>query len=75
MSESRFGLTAVMHLVAARSSIVYYDMDSSLMLNEDPVTGGIEYKGGGRWLLGDRPGIGADFRESHLESMERAIIE
>ena len=74
MSESRFALTALMHLVLARDTIVHYDMDSSLMLDEDPVTGGIEYQGAGRWTLGENPGIGADFDEAYLESMEKVSI-
>lgn len=74
MSESRFALTALTHLVAARETIVHYDIDSSLMLNEDPVIGGIEYKGKGKWELPDTIGIGADFEESVLNKMEKITI-
>jgi L-alanine-DL-glutamate epimerase-like enolase superfamily enzyme len=74
MSESRFALTALMHLVLARDNIVHYDMDSSLMLDADPVTGGIEYQGAGLWTLGRDPGIGAAFDESYLKSMEKRIL-
>jgi len=74
MSESRYALTALMHLVAARNNIVHFDIDSSLMLAEDPVIGGIEYKGSGKWELGDTPGIGADFKEEVLEEMESVIV-
>ena len=74
MSESRYALTALMHLVAARNNIVHFDIDSSLMLAEDPVVGGIEYKGSGKWELGDAAGIGAGFNEEYLKSMERAIV-
>ena len=74
MSESRFALTALMHLVLAKNAIVHYDMDSSLMLDADPVTGGIKYGGSGLWTLEDRPGIGAGFDEKYLESMEKATI-
>ena len=74
MSESRFALTALMHLVLANENIVYYDMDSSLMLNTDPVTGGIQYMGAGLWILGENPGIGAGFDEAFLESMELISI-
>lgn len=74
MSESRFALTALMHLVLASDIIVHFDMDSSLMLDKDPVTGGIEYKGAGHWILGESPGIGAGFDEAFLESMERVSI-
>jgi len=74
MSESRFALTALMHLVLASDTIVHYDMDSSLMLDADPVTGGIEYLGAGKWILGESPGIGAGFDEAYLESMELVSI-
>ena len=74
MSESRFALTALMHLALARDAIVHYDMDSSLMLAADPVTGGIEYMGSGQWTIGEKPGIGAGFDEAYLESMEKVAI-
>jgi len=74
MSESRFALTALMHLVLASPAIVHYDMDSSLMLDADPVTGGIEYRGSGRWILSDKNGIGAAFDEAFLESMEKLTV-
>ncbi len=74
MSESRFALTALMHLVLASDNIVHYDMDSSLMLDKDPVTGGIEYMGAGKWTLGESPGIGADFDDAYLKTMELVSI-
>jgi len=74
MSESRFALTALMHLVLARKNIIFYDMDSSLMLDADPVTGGIQYAGSGLWVLPDRPGIGAGFDEAYLKSMEKTVL-
>ena len=75
MSESRFALTALMHLVAARNNIVHFDIDSSLMLAEDPVIGGIQYKGNGKWELGDTIGIGADFKPGTFDQMEKFIVE
>jgi L-alanine-DL-glutamate epimerase-like enolase superfamily enzyme len=75
MSETRYGLTALMHLVAARENIVYFDMDSSLMLAEDPVKDGIEYKGSGKWILGEGVGIGASFDEAYLHSMVREVVQ
>ncbi len=74
MSETRFALTALMHFVLAKNNIVHYDIDSSLMLAEDPVTGGIEYQGKGKWILNDGIGIGADFKEDYLENAEKVII-
>lgn len=74
MSETRYALTALMHFVLARKNIVHYDMDSSLMLAEDPVIGGIKYQGKGKWILEDAIGIGADFDEAVLQKMERVVI-
>jgi L-Ala-D/L-Glu epimerase len=74
MSESRFALTALMHLVLASDAIVHYDMDSSLMLAADPVTEGIEYMGSGQWTIGEKPGIGAGFDDAFLDSMEKVMI-
>jgi len=74
MSESRFALTALMHFVLSSKNIVHYDMDSSLMLAEDPVTGGIQYQGKGKWILEEAIGIGADFKEEVLHSMESVTI-
>jgi len=44
------------------------------MLNADPVTGGIEYRGAGKWVIGERPGIGAGFDETYLEPMEKITV-
>ncbi len=74
MSESRLALTALMHFVLASKNVVHYDMDSSLMLDADPVTGGIQYQGSGRWTLEDAIGIGADFDEDFLKDMESVTI-
>lgn len=74
MSESRYALTALMHFVLASKNVVHYDMDSSLMLDADPVTGGIQYQGKGKWKLEDAIGIGAGFDEDVLNSMENVTI-
>ncbi len=74
MSESRYALTALMHFVLASKNVVHYDMDSSLMLDADPVTGGIRYQGSGKWTLDDAPGIGAGFDEDFLKSMESVTV-
>jgi L-alanine-DL-glutamate epimerase-like enolase superfamily enzyme len=61
MIETRHALTALLHLIAARRAIVHFDVDSSLMHAEDPVVGGIEYRGRGEWHLPDAPGLGSEF--------------
>lgn len=74
MSESRYALTALCHFVAAKSNVVYMDIDSSLSHAQDPVTGGIRYMGQGRWELPEAPGIGADFDPDFLETMNKVIV-
>ena len=74
MNESRYALTALTHLVAARKNIVHFDIDSCLMQSVDPVTGGIEYCEGGQWKLPETPGIGAGFDEGYLSGMESVTI-
>jgi L-alanine-DL-glutamate epimerase-like enolase superfamily enzyme len=74
MSETRFALTALTHLAAARRNIVHFDIDSCLMHVTDPVVGGIEYKGYGEWVLPEAPGIGADFDPAFLNRMEKTTV-
>ena len=74
MSESRLALSALMHFVLARKNIVHFDIDSSLMLSEDPIVGGIEYRGKGKWEISDAIGIGADFKEEVLQEMETYVV-
>ncbi|WP_430814817.1 mandelate racemase/muconate lactonizing enzyme family protein [Carboxylicivirga sp. RSCT41] len=74
MSESRYALTALMHFVLACPNVVHYDIDSSLMLAEDPVKGGINYEGKGLWTIGDGIGIGAAFDEDYLRDAECVVV-
>lgn len=74
MHETRYALTALAHLASARSAIVHFDMDASFFQASDPVLGGIEYQGAGRWVLPKTPGIGADFDQDILDKMEKVIV-
>lgn len=60
-SETRLGITALAHFVLAHPSIKAYDMDSFLMLSEDPVKGGIQYEEGGWISVPDEVGLGCEF--------------
>ena len=42
-SESRVGISAMAHFDLAWNNIIFHDLDSPLMLSEDPVTSGITY--------------------------------
>lgn len=74
MTESRYALTALTHIVAAKNNIAWFDLDSCLSHAEDPVTGGIQYQGRGKWILPETPGIGADFDPDFLDGMEKVIV-
>ena len=74
MLETRLGLTALTHLVAARNNIIHFDIDSSLMHSVDPVIGGIEYVGNGKWILPETVGLGATIEEEFLNDMEMTTI-
>ena len=74
-SESRLGITALAHLALARRNITHYDMDSFLMLADDPVTGGISYGTDGRIRVPDSEGLGVDIPDNLLKKMEKWIVE
>lgn len=74
-SETRLGITAPAHLALARRSIHHYDMDSFLMLAEDPIEGGIDYRPGGRISVPDAPGLGIHIPEGWINEMEGEIMD
>ncbi|KKX52217.1 hypothetical protein [Sphingobacterium sp. IITKGP-BTPF85] len=52
----------------------FYDLDTCMVGHlEDPVVGGIQYKGY-HIHLSDLPGIGADINQEFLDSCERWVI-
>ena len=66
-SESSLAITALMHLVLARKAIVHYDMDSPLMLDKDPVVGGVKISADGHVKIhGNELGIGAAIDAEYL---------
>ncbi|MCB9082250.1 MAG: dipeptide epimerase [Lewinellaceae bacterium] len=74
-SESRLAITALAHFALAHSAITQFDMDSPLMLAEDPVTGGIRYTSGGKITLPDTVGIGCSCEESTLAGWPMTLVE
>lgn len=66
-SESRLGITALVHFDLAWDNIIYHDLDSPLMLSEDPVIGGMEYQKDWEVTVTDAPGHGADFDPDFLK--------
>ena len=57
--ESRIGFTASAHLALSSDCVKWCDFDTPLMLEEDPVIGGIRYGGGGSVEVPERIGLGA----------------
>ena len=58
MGESRLGITAGVHFALATRNVVYYDLDSDLLLAEDIVlSGGASIEKGVR-KVADKPGLG-----------------
>ncbi|MHA1776730.1 MAG: mandelate racemase/muconate lactonizing enzyme family protein [Promethearchaeota archaeon] len=76
-SESRLGLTAAAHLVIARPNIVFLDLDSAMMLAEDPIIGGMQYGETNKSLINvsDEPGLGVDVKLEFLEKWTSFKVE
>ncbi|HEX7847013.1 MAG TPA: dipeptide epimerase [Chitinophagaceae bacterium] len=74
MIESRLAMTGFAHFALCSPVIVHFDFDTSLMLKEDPVTGGIVYEKNGVVKVPDAVGLGATIEESWLGKMEKIII-
>jgi len=64
--ESRLGFTASAHLASVSSNVAWCDFDTPLMLEHDPVTGGIIYGRGGVVELPSGNGLGAVFPDPEL---------
>ncbi|MCO4291988.1 dipeptide epimerase [Solitalea sp. MAHUQ-68] len=73
MCESRIALSANAHFALSQSNIQFYDLDTALLLQEDPCVGGIIYNGYDI-SVPQTPGIGADADENFLKSCEKAVV-
>ncbi len=72
--ESRLGFTASAHFALLSSNIQYYDFDTPLMFEEDPVTGGIIYDNKGMVTVPEEPGLGARVAEKYLSRLRKVVI-
>jgi L-Ala-D/L-Glu epimerase len=72
--ESRLAFTAAAHLALASDSITYYDFDTPLMFEEDPVTEGITYNNKGVVTVPDTPGLGAGIDKEYLKGLVKVIV-
>ena len=74
-SESKVGITALVHFAYAWDHIIHYDLDSPLMHSENPVMGGMEYHSDWTVTVSDSPGHGAEFDPSFLNRFEIIQID
>ncbi len=74
-SETKLGITALVHFSMAWDNIIYYDLDSPLMQSEDPVHGGMVYHKDWKVTVDETPGIGAEFDLAFLKRFETYTIK
>jgi L-alanine-DL-glutamate epimerase-like enolase superfamily enzyme len=73
--ESRLGFTASSHLALKSDCIAFFDFDTPLMLEDDPVEGGIQYSKGGNVKIPDTPGLGATVDEDFLKLNDKITVK
>lgn len=74
MIESRLAMTAFAHFALCSNQIEHFDFDTSLMLKEDVVSGGIVYEANGVVKVPDNKGLGAWIGDEQLERFDSATI-
>ncbi len=72
--ESRLAITALVHFAYSSDLIVHYDLDTPLMLKEDPVVGGMIFKENGVVEIDEAIGLGASIDEAFLNKCESVVI-
>jgi len=73
--ESRLGFTAAAHVALTSNAIIYFDFDTPLMFQEDPIIGGIEYKPEGFIEVPESIGLGASYDPQYLSGLEKMIVK
>jgi len=63
MIETRLAMTASLHLARAIESVVWLDLDTPLLLEENVLEGGLIYSGP-QLTLPNAPGIGVGLKRS-----------
>ncbi|MEE9438774.1 MAG: dipeptide epimerase [Saprospiraceae bacterium] len=74
-SESRLGISALVHFDMVWENIIYHDLDSPLMMSEDPIIGGMKYSDDWQVTVDDTPGHGADYDPKFLAMFECTTIK
>lgn len=73
--ESRILFTANCHLAHTSDLVQYFDFDSPLFMEEDPIEGGMEYQSDWEIKLPDAPGLGLSVSENRLASFKSLIVD
>jgi len=73
--ETRLCFTASAHLSLCSDLIEYTDFDTPLMLEQDPISGGIGYQKGGLISIPDEPGLGAIVNPDYLKTLQRVVVK
>lgn len=74
-SESRLGISALVHFDQCWDNIIYHDLDSPLMMSEDPIIGGLQYGTDWSVTIDDTPGHGADYDPAFLKMFDCLVVE
>jgi len=72
--ESRILFTANCHLAHTSDMVQYFDFDSPLFMEEDPISGGMAYQSDWEIKLPDSPGLGIEVPDHWLEKFRKLII-
>jgi len=74
-SETRLGITTLVHFSKVWDNIIHFDLDSPLMQSEDPVIGGMIYHDDWSVTVTDEPGHGASFDPDFLKRFKTFEIK
>lgn len=74
-SETRLGITALVHFAHAWKNIIHFDLDSPLMLSEDPILGGMKYEKDWTVTLDNSHGHGAEFDKIFLSNFDTMTVQ
>jgi L-Ala-D/L-Glu epimerase len=69
MAETRLGVSAAAHCVAARPNLKFADLDSICHYRVDPYTSGVVFEGA-QVIIPDLPGHGANLPQEYLDGLE-----
>ena len=73
-SETRLGISALVHYSMAWDHIIHHDLDSPLMQSEDPILGGLTYHDDWSVSVSEEPGIGASYDQNFLDKWDKIEI-